>query len=115
MYKYIAAAAIAAAGLVFAASSANAGAKGQCTFYEHYNYGGFSRSVPDIDPMARLGYYNNKISSVKCDPHCAMAGYDFAYFKGDVTKGQVKGFDGWNPRITDFNDRISSLRVRCAP
>jgi hypothetical protein len=113
MYKYTTAALIAVACIAFVPSSANAAESGECKIYEHYDYKGAWRSVLDNKPMARLGYFNNKISSVKCDPLCSLAAYDFVNFKGDFAKGQKWVFEISTPRAIKFNDRASSLRVTC--
>lgn len=103
-----------------------------CTFYEHINGGGASWKV-NVDwiahdggepkknvygqAVARLGpWWNDKISSAKCDTagklKCLFNGYEHADFSG---RNFTAGIDGKIYNMPGFtNDMLSSVQVFCS-
>ena len=81
-----------------------------CRYFEHANFKG-DRGYAQLG--LQYGYvgrnWNDRISSVDCDPGCTLIAYEHRDFKG-----AVREFAGSTPFVgPDWNDRISSIRIRC--
>jgi hypothetical protein len=82
-----------------------------CTVYEDINLGGASREIRPGAAMTFVGaQWNDRISSIACEPGCTLMAYEHADYQGarQVFADVVNYVgDGWN-------DRISSLDTICS-
>jgi len=110
-------AAVASAGAILSALSAplpaqprrGSAAGGECAYFADANYQG-QRGVQRAGENPWVGdAWNDRISSVQCDPDCVLEAYEHIDFGGarERFRGNV-GFVG-----PAWNDRTSSLRVSC--
>lgn len=87
------------------------GGRGSCTYFADANYQGMRGTLADGDETTWVGNaWNDRISSVQCDPGCTLEAYEHIDFGGarQQFRGNV-GFVG-----PGWNDRASSLRVQCS-
>ena len=83
-----------------------------CTYFEHDNFGGAAQSLAFGTLRRYVGDgWNDRISSIACDPRCAFVAYEHRDFDG-ATKIFA---DGYNTLYVgdDWNDRISSVELFC--
>lgn len=86
------------------------GRGGGCTYYSDANYQGMRASLGDGGEIASIGpAWNDRLSSVQCDPGCALETFDHVNFAGARER-----FRGDVPFVgPGWNDRASALRVQC--
>src|SRR5262249_2974520 len=82
-----------------------------CILYEHANFAGHTFTIRGNYNLSYIGdRWNDKVSSIACNPYCEVTVFEHRDFKGRSWKVganiQYVG-GGWN-------DRISSARVRCS-
>lgn len=83
---------------------------GACTYYADANYQGMRATLEDGGEIASIGpVWNDRLSSVQCDPGCALDTFEHVNFEGarERFRGDV-AFVG-----PAWNDRASALRVQC--
>lgn len=86
------------------------GGRGECTYFADANYQGMRATLGDGGETPWVGEaWNDRISSVQCDPGCTLEAYEDFDFGGarERFRGNV-GFVG-----QAWNDRASALRVQC--
>ena len=78
--------------------------------YEHSNYGGEVKEVPSGANVNNIGsLWNDKVSSVKVEPGCALNVWEHENFGG-----RNKTYAGALPFVGgDFNDIITSYTCTC--
>lgn len=83
--------------------------RGACTYYADANYQGMRGVQPAGENRWVGDGWNDRISSVQCDPGCTLEAYEHIDFGGarERFRGSV-AFVG-----PAWNDRTSSLRVSC--
>ena len=81
-----------------------------CTYYWDADFRGESATVADGGDVPWIGdRWNDRISSVRCAPQCALTAFEHIDHGGATTS-----FSGENRFVgPHWNDRISSLRVTC--
>lgn len=81
-----------------------------CVAYEHRDFAGKSRGLPAGEAIRSLGgAWNDRISSFKCAPGCAVTA-----FEHDGFDGASRQFSGRVDYVgNSWNDRISSVIVQC--
>ena len=81
-----------------------------CVAYEHIDFGGHTFTIRGNYDLSYFGSrWNDKISSIACNPYCSMTVWADRDFKGASTTFYPNTAfvgDAWN-------DRISSAKVRC--
>jgi hypothetical protein len=82
-----------------------------CILFEHANFTGHKFTIRGNYDLSYIGgRWNDKVSSIACNPYCEVTIFEHRDFKGAWRKFganiQYVG-DAWN-------DRISSARVRCS-
>ena len=82
-----------------------------CILFEHANFSGHTFTIRGNYNLSYIGgRWNDKVSSIACNPYCDVTVFEHRDFKGASRRFganiQYVG-DGWN-------DRISSARVRCS-
>jgi hypothetical protein len=82
-----------------------------CIAYQHSNFAGAKFTVNGNYDVSYVGSrWNDKISSIACNPYCRMTVYEHRDYKG---RSHVFGSN--IQFVGDFwNDRISSMKVRCS-
>jgi hypothetical protein len=108
MEKWILAGFLALTAFLFAPPSAQAGEV--CSFYQHRDFQGGVFDVYGGENIRFVGnQINDQISSVSCDPGCTATVFEHWKYEGAAIRlrGDVE-FVGRR-----WNDRISSIRVRC--
>ena len=86
------------------------GGRGECIYFADANFQGMRGALRDGGETAWVGdAWNDRISSVQCDPGCTLEAYEDIDFGGarERFRGNV-GFVG-----PAWNDRASALRVQC--
>jgi hypothetical protein len=86
------------------------GGRGECSYFADANYQGMRGTLRDGAETPWVGdAWNDRISSVQCDPGCTLEAYEDIDFGGarERFRGNV-GFVG-----PAWNDRVSALRVQC--
>jgi hypothetical protein len=81
-----------------------------CIYYEHDNWVGDKRTITAGTRRKFVGdKWNEKISSVACNPYCHIVAYQNRDFQGD----QIEF--GYNTQAVgeQWNDQISSIVARC--
>jgi Peptidase inhibitor family I36 len=82
-----------------------------CILFEHINFGGAKFTIRGNTDLSYIGSrWNDKVSSIACNPYCGVTVFEHRDFKGASWKVganiQYVG-DRWN-------DKISSAKVRCS-
>ena len=82
-----------------------------CILFADANFGGHKFTIRGNYDLSYIGdRWNDKVSSIACNPYCEVTIFEHRDFKGASRKFganiQYVG-DGWN-------DRVSSARVRCS-
>ena len=83
-----------------------------CWYYEHSNFGGDRREIPERMNRTWVGgSWNDRISAIACHTACTAT-----VFEHINNGGRRHQFSGNISYVGDFwNDRISSLSVTCRP
>lgn len=84
--------------------------RGACTFYADANYQGMRGVQPAGDNRWVGDGWNDRISSVRCDPGCTLEAYEHIDFGG--ARERFRGSVAFVGPV--WNDRASSLRVTCS-
>jgi hypothetical protein len=81
-----------------------------CYYWEHWKFLGKRSQLRAFRQRSDLstGYFNDKISSVRCTSGCYLNAYEHAGFQGESMQ-----FFGDTREIGEWNDRISSVQVFC--
>lgn len=81
-----------------------------CVAYYHDNFRGAKFTIRGNYDLSYIGSrWNDQISSIACNSYCSMVGFEHRNFGG-----ASKQFAGNILNVgDDWNDRISSARVRC--
>lgn len=83
-----------------------------CWYYQHSNFGGDRREIPEgMNRTYVGGSWNDRISAIACRPGCTAT-----VFEHSNNGGARRQFAGNILYVGDaWNDRISSLLVTCNP
>lgn len=83
---------------------------GSCTLYEHAGFAGARIEVRADDAMSAMRPgWNDRVSSLQCAPDCEVVAFEHNDYGGEA-----RTLRGATPNLgTDWNDRISSLRISC--
>src|SRR5262249_30794504 len=82
-----------------------------CILFEHANFEGHKFTIRGNYNLSYIGdRWNDKVSSIACNPYCEVTVFEHRDFKGASRKfgANIQNVGG------GWNDRISSARVRCS-